>query len=219
MGKDTTIYVGNIDPRVTKEELYELFIQVGKINKIKYPKDKILQKYQGYAFIEFTSIEEIEYIIKLMHNTVSLHDRFLKIRKSVSNNTTTTTTGNTTTSDVKNQKIVPPVAKLFIKGLDRSITVKMLQTYFNRIGPFYSNPEIFSSGDDDDGDSANQYYAFIYYKDYKDADEAITKFNNQILANKQIQVEYAIKENNRSIKYGNEIDRLLNKEALKNGLL
>ncbi|CAL9731099.1 protein Hsh49p [Monosporozyma unispora] len=209
---DTTVYVGNIDPRVTKGQLYELFIQVAPVVKINYPKDKILQKYQGYAFIQFETEQDVEYVIKLLHNTVSLYERVLKIRKSTSNVQKVTTDGNNSNNNA-NDKLDPPIAKLFIKGLDESIDSKLLKSYFTKLGPFYKSPEFLEVSNN------TIRCAFIYYKNYKDADEAIKKFNNQLLANKQIQVEYALKENNRSQRYGNDVDRLLNKEALKNGLL
>lgn len=206
---ETSVYVGNIDPRVTKEQLYELFIQVAPVINIKYPKDKILQKYQGYAFIQFETEKDVEYVINVLHNTVSLYDRLLKIRKSTTNTRKNVGTSSSNITD----KLEPPIAKLFVKGLDESIDNKMLQSYFNKLGPLYRSPEIFYVHDN------SIRCAFIYYRNYKDADEAINKFNDQLLANKMITVEYAFKENNRSQRYGNDIDRLLNKEALKNGLL
>lgn len=210
---DTTVYVGNIDPRVTKSHLYELFIQVAPVVKINYPKDKILQKYQGYAFIQFETEADADYVIKSMHNTVSLHERLLKIRKSTSNVKKTTSDDNNSNGKINTNKLDPPIAKLFVKGLDDSIDAKLLKSYFIKLGPFYKNPDFFEVSNN------TVRCAFVYYKNYKDADEAINKFNNQLLANKEIQVEYAIKENNRSQRYGNDVDRLLNKEALKNGLL
>ena len=64
---ETTVYVGNIDPKVTKEQLYELFIQVSPISKLRYPKDKILQMHQGYAFIEFYTAKDVQYVIQVMN--------------------------------------------------------------------------------------------------------------------------------------------------------
>lgn len=211
---DTTVYVGNIDPKVTKNQLYELFIQVAPVVDIKYPKDKVLQKHQGYAFVKFETIEDVDYVIKLMHNTVSLYDRLLKIRNSISNVNKSTNDNNTTSN--KSNNLDPPIAKLFIKGLDDSIDINNLKSYFTKLGPFFKNPELF-----DITTNSNDivHCAFIFYKNYKDADDAINKFNNQLLANKQILVEYAFKENNRSQRYGNDVDRLLNKEALKNDIL
>lgn len=211
--QETTVYVGNIDPDVTKEQLYELFIQVSPIVNIKYPKDKVLQTYQGYAFIEFPTTQDVDYAIQVMHNTVNLYGRALKVRRINQNTSNNNNTTNSTSINNRSSVITPPIAKLFVKNLDDSIDLKALNRIFKKIGEFYKDPEFFyvSQGE--------TRCAFVFYKYYRDADNAINKLSNEIISGKRIIVDYAIKENDHKLKYGNESDRMLNKEAEKHGLL
>ena len=61
-----TVYVGNIDQRVTIEQLYELFVQLSPVTHISYPRDKLTQEYLGYAFVEFSSERDLEYVLRLL---------------------------------------------------------------------------------------------------------------------------------------------------------
>ncbi|SJM82380.1 probable protein HSH49 [Zygosaccharomyces bailii] len=202
---ETTIYVGNIDPRVTKSQIYELFVQVSPISEIRYPKDKVLQMHQGYAFVECCSPEDAQYVIKLMNNTVSLYDRVLKVRRANAQSTNISNPG-----DIS----MWPLAKVFVKNLDDTVDPMQLSNLFSKLGPLARQPEIFYL-------SHNELRcAYIYFKDYAHADTAIATLNNQLVVNKRINLDYAFKENSQTnAKYGSEVDRLLNKEARNRNLL
>lgn len=47
-----TLYVRDLDPRVTEEILYELFIQVGPVNDVFIPSPSYV-RYSGFGFVEF----------------------------------------------------------------------------------------------------------------------------------------------------------------------
>jgi RNA recognition motif-containing protein len=59
--QDNTIYVGNIDERVTEPLLWELFLQVCPVVNVHLPKDRITQQHQGFGFVEFLSSEDAYY--------------------------------------------------------------------------------------------------------------------------------------------------------------
>ena len=203
-----TVYVGNIDPRITKEQLYELFIQINPVLRIKYPKDKVLQTYQGYAFIEFYNKEDAQYVIKIMNNTVKLYDRLIKVRQA------TNSTGTSNLSSNTSKDIVLPIAKLFIKNLADSIESDQLAKIFNKFGKTIGEPKIFHLS------NGKLKCAYIYFEDFEKADLAIKSLNNQLVANNRIAVDYAFKKDGRgNAKYGDGVDRLLNKEALKHNML
>lgn len=203
-----TVYVGNIDPRITKEQLYELFIQINPVLRIKYPKDKVLQAYQGYAFIEFYNQGDAQYAIKIMNNTVRLYDRLIKVRQ-VTNSTGTTNLPSNISKDM-----ILPIAKLFIKNLADSIDSDQLVKIFNKFGKLIREPEIFYLS------NGKLKCAYVYFEDFEKADLAIKSLNNQLVANNRITVDYAFKENGKgNAKYGDDVDRLLNKEALKHNML
>ncbi|KAL0973301.1 hypothetical protein UPYG_G00201670 [Umbra pygmaea] len=49
---DRTLFVGNLDPNVTEELLFELFLQAGPLYKVKIPKDND-GKQKGFGFVCF----------------------------------------------------------------------------------------------------------------------------------------------------------------------
>lgn len=202
---DTTVYVGNIDPKVTKENIYELFVQVSPIASIRYPKDKVLQSHQGFAFVEFYTPEDCQYVVQLMNNTVQLYDRYLKVRKANAQSNTSSEAVDVT---------IQPIAKLFVRNLDPSIDENHLTKLFGKFGPLAKGPEIFylSSGE--------LRCAYVYFYNYDHSDMALSTLNSQLVVNKKITIDYAFKEGaNRNVKYGEEVDRLLNREARKHGLI
>lgn len=205
--RDTSIYVGNIDPKVTKAHLYELFVQIGPIRRIRYPKDKVLQMHQGYAFIEFYSIEDVNYVLRVMNNVVSLYDRTLRIRR-VNN-------GPASNNSIDPKKLSHlPLAKVFVKNLDESVDSEHLFKIFSKFGSLASLPEIFHLS------HGQLRCAFVYFKDYTHSDAAIKSLDSQLVVNRRINLDYAIKEHNQqNSKYGSNVDRLLNKEALRNEML
>ncbi|CCE90230.1 U2 snRNP complex subunit HSH49 TDEL_0B01010 [Torulaspora delbrueckii] len=201
---ETTVYVGNIDPKVTKENLYELFVQVSPIANIRYPKDKVLQLHQGFAFVEFYTPEDCQYVVQLLNNTVQLYDRFLKVRKA------NVQSSGSDTIDVT----IQPIAKVFVKNLDPSIDEPHLSRLFGKFGPLAKGPEIFYLSD------GQLRCAYIYFKNYDHSDLALATLNGQLVVNKKVTVDYAFKENGKgNAKYGEDVDRLLNREARKHGLL
>ncbi|KAL7632430.1 UNVERIFIED_CONTAM: hypothetical protein RMT77_017284 [Armadillidium vulgare] len=48
-----TLYVGNLDFKVTEELLYELFLQAGPIKSLTIPKDKSTKKPRSFGFVTF----------------------------------------------------------------------------------------------------------------------------------------------------------------------
>ena len=52
---DTKLYVGNLSPVTTAEDLRILFATVGRVVSVDLIKDKITQKSKGFAFVEMVS--------------------------------------------------------------------------------------------------------------------------------------------------------------------
>nr|XP_033774370.1 RNA-binding protein 7 [Geotrypetes seraphini] len=75
---DRTLFVGNLDPRVTEELLFELFHQAGPVIKVKIPKDKD-GKAKLFAFVNFKHEESAPYGMNLLTG-IRLFGRPLKIQ-------------------------------------------------------------------------------------------------------------------------------------------
>lgn len=76
---DATVYVGNLDERVTEDLLWELFLQMGPLVSVFMPPPRD-GKSQGFGFVEFRGEDDAEYAIKVM-NMVSLYDKTIKVNK------------------------------------------------------------------------------------------------------------------------------------------
>uniref|UniRef100_A0A670JXP8 RNA-binding protein 7 n=1 Tax=Podarcis muralis TaxID=64176 RepID=A0A670JXP8_PODMU len=75
---DRTLFVGNLDPKVTEELLFELFHQAGPVIKVKIPKDRD-GKPKQFAFVNFKHEESVPYGMDLL-NGIKLFGRPLKIQ-------------------------------------------------------------------------------------------------------------------------------------------
>merc|ERR1712096_564133 len=65
--QEATIYVGNLDPKIDDEIVWELMVQCGPVANVHMPKDKITNTHQGYGFVEFKNEEDSDYAIKIMN--------------------------------------------------------------------------------------------------------------------------------------------------------
>ncbi|XP_051130756.1 protein HSH49-like isoform X2 [Andrographis paniculata] len=73
-----TVYIGNVDERVSDRVLYDILIQAGQVVDLYVPRDKETDKPRGYAFAEYESEEIAEYAVKLFSGLVTLYKRTLK---------------------------------------------------------------------------------------------------------------------------------------------
>ncbi|SCU94612.1 LANO_0E07360g1_1 [Lachancea nothofagi CBS 11611] len=198
--QDFTVYVGNVAPEVSKELIYELFVQICPLKKIRYPKDRILNTYQGFAFVEFYSTDDAEYACKCLNNSVRLFGRTLKVRKANG-------TSSSGVDSASQQNALAVGAKLFVKNVDELVDAQGLAKIFAKFGPLVKAPEIFSL--------KQLRCAFVYYTTFEHSDKALAKLNNQMVMNKCITVDYALKDGSKIEKHGDEIERLLDAEAAK----
>uniref|UniRef100_A0A8B9FBS2 RNA-binding protein 7 n=1 Tax=Amazona collaria TaxID=241587 RepID=A0A8B9FBS2_9PSIT len=75
---DRALFVGNLDPRVTEELIFELFHQAGPVIKVKIPKDRDGRPKQ-FAFVNFKHEESVPYGLNLL-NGIKLYGRPIKIQ-------------------------------------------------------------------------------------------------------------------------------------------
>ena len=79
--QEATVYIGNLEEKVTDELLWELMLQCGPVVNVHMPKDKVTGKHQGYGFVEFRGEEDAEYAIKIM-NMVKMYGKPIKVNKA-----------------------------------------------------------------------------------------------------------------------------------------
>lgn len=123
--KEATVYVGNLDERVTDPLIWELMLQAGRIANVHLPKDRVTQTHQGYGFVEFQSEEDAEYAAKIM-NQVRLWGKPIRVNKA----------------SADKQKTLEVGAELFIGNLDPMVDEKVLFETFGRFGSLTSAPKV-----------------------------------------------------------------------------
>lgn len=125
--KEATVYIGNLDERVTDSLVWELMLQAGRIVNVHLPKDRVTQTHQGYGFVEFISEEDAEYAAKIM-NQVRLYGKPIRVNKA----------------SADKQKTVEVGAELFIGNIDPMVDEKTLYDTFSRFGSLISAPKVAS---------------------------------------------------------------------------
>ncbi|KAJ1801638.1 Spliceosome-associated protein 49 [Coemansia sp. RSA 2399] len=192
--QEATVYIGNLDDRVTDELVWELMVQVGPVVNVHLPKDRITQSSQGYGFCEFQSAEDCDYAVKVM-NMVKLYGKPMRINKS--------------STDRRTQDVG---AKLFIGNLDVQVDEKLLYDTFGVFGQMVQPPKIAR----DALSNSSKGFAFVGYATFEAADAAIEALNGQYLANKPVTVNYSFKKDARGERHGSAAERLLAAQAQKN---
>ena len=122
--QEATVYVGGLDPLVTEELVWELFLQAGPVANVYLPKDRVAGAHQGYGFVEFRGEEDAEYAVKVL-NMIKLFGKPVKVSKSSADRQT-----------------VEIGANLFVGGLDPDIDEKLLYDTFSAFGVVISTPRL-----------------------------------------------------------------------------
>ncbi|CAL1376654.1 unnamed protein product [Linum trigynum] len=185
--QDATAYVGNLDPQMSEELLWELFVQAGPVVNVYVPKDRVTNLHQGYGFVEFRSEEDADYAIKVL-NMIKLYGKPIRVNKAS-----------------QDKKSLDVGANLFIGNLDPDVDEKLLHDTFSAFGVIVSNPKIMR--DPETGNSRG--FGFISYDSFEASDAAIEAMTGQYLCNRQITVSYAYKKDTKGERHGTLAERVL----------
>jgi len=197
--QEATVYVGNLDEKVTDTILWDLFTQVGVVADVHIPCDRVNQNHYGYAFVELQSEADAEYAAKVMGG-VKLYGRPLKVNRA--------------SADRKNLDVG---ANLFVGSLDERVDESMLLECFRAFGNVLS-VKVAREGESNTGRSRG--FGFVSYDDFEASDAAIEGMNGQYLCNRPIVVNYAFKKDAKAgERHGGAAERLLAAQAKQSGLL
>ncbi|CAG9460371.1 unnamed protein product [Pedinophyceae sp. YPF-701] len=185
--QEATIYVGNLDEKVTEEVLWEFFTQVGPVVSLYLPKDRVTNAHQGYGFCEFKTEEDADYATKVL-NMIKLHGKPIRVNRAASDRDTT---------DVG--------ANLFVGNLDPDVDEKMLYDTFSAFGVITNTPKIMR--DPDTGNSKG--FGFVSFDSFEASDAAIDAMHGQYLMNRTLAVQYAYKKDSAGERHGTPAERLL----------
>lgn len=157
------MYIKNIDPRVSKQILYELLVQTSPILHLHYPYDTISKQHRSYCIAEYPTENDADYAYKVLH-MVRLYRRPLRFFKMHGDDE----------------------IKLYVHNLDADVDEKMLCDVFERCGRCHVRIAY-----DEDGRSKK--HAFVIFYKNEDADKAIELCKKAVLCGRKIEVEYALK--------------------------
>ncbi|KAL9625016.1 MAG: hypothetical protein Q9160_000745 [Pyrenula sp. 1 TL-2023] len=194
--KEATVYIGNLDERVTDSLVWELMLQAGRIVNVHLPKDRVTQTHQGYGFVEFISEEDAEYAARIM-NQVRLYGKPIRVNKA----------------SADKQKTVEVGAELFIGNLDPMVSEHVLYETFSRFGTLIAPPKVAR-----DESNLSKGYGFVSFSDFEASDNAVANMNGQYLMNKEISVQYAYKKDGKGERHGDQAERLLAAQARKHNV-
>ncbi|KAL4877648.1 hypothetical protein BJY04DRAFT_124068 [Aspergillus karnatakaensis] len=194
--KEATVYIGNLDERVSDSLVWELMLQAGRIVNVHLPKDRVTQSHQGYGFVEFNSEEDAEYASRIM-NGIRLYGKPIRVNKA----------------SADKQKSVEIGAELFVGNLDPMVSEQVLYDTFSRFGNLVNLPKIAR-----DDSNLSKGYGFVSFADFESSDAAITNMNGQYLMNKQVSVQYAYKKDGKGERHGDDAERMLAAQARKHNV-
>jgi splicing factor 3B subunit 4 len=194
MNKQNAVYVGNLDIQVTEDILWELFLQVSRVKSVRFPKKKIPGKI--YAFVELENMDEAKYAVNVL-NLVQLFGKSIRVAPAKQSK----------------DKIKNIGAILFIGNIATEVNEKLLYDTFSSFGEITQVPSI--PYDNENG--VRKGYAFIGFGSFAASDAAIQYMNGQLMCNKVIKVQYALRKGSKE-RHGSQAERLLAAEAEKKEL-
>lgn len=190
---ETSVYVGNLDDRCTEALLWELFIQVGPVNNVHIPRDRVTQIHQGFGFVELASPDDADYAARIL-NGIKLFGRILKVNRTQS--------GAVAQLDVG--------ANIFIGNLDSGVDEKMLVETFSVFGRVLE-----AKVGRDFETNMPKGFGFVNFDCFEASDAAIEAMSGQYLGNKPISVTYAYKKDGHGERHGTPAERLYAAELRK----
>jgi splicing factor 3B subunit 4 len=181
--QDATVWVGELDLKVSEAILWELMLQAGPVVNVHIPRDKLTKDHQGFGFVEFRTEEDADYAIRIM-NLIKLFGKAIRVNKAT------------------RTKAMDVGANLFIGNLDPDVDEKMLQDTFASFGNLLSSKIIRETNGMSKG------FGFVSFDAFEAADAAIEAMNGQFLCNKAISASYAFKPNSKE-RHGSLAERIL----------
>jgi len=158
-----TLYVGDLHPDVTEAMLFDKFASAGPILSIRVCRDMITRRSLGYAYINFQQPADAERALDTM-NFDPLRSRPLRIMWSQ--------------RDPALRK--SGVGNVYIKNLDKNIDNKSLYDTFSAFGNILSCKIM----TDETGQSRG--FGFVHFDTQEAADNAVSKVNGMLLADKKV---------------------------------
>ena len=189
--QEATLWLGGLEPQVTEDLLYELFLNCGPIASVAIPKDRVTSSQSNFAFVEFLQPSDADYALRILNN-VRLFGKPLRLNRAAADK----------------QSDEGYHAKLFVGGLAAEVDEKLLYDTFAQFGAVLS-AKVMTEVDSD----RSRGFGFLVFDSFRSADEAIDAMNGQYLCNQPLHVSYAFKQGSQGERHGSEAERELERRS------
>lgn len=68
MSNESRLFVGNLSYQTMEQDLQEYFSQAGVVSSVNLMLDKFTGKSRGFAFVEYSSLDEANKAVEMFHN-------------------------------------------------------------------------------------------------------------------------------------------------------
>jgi len=162
-GDLSTIYVGDLNPEVSENHLYEKFGQIGPVAGVHVCRDSITRRSLGYAYVNYFSQIDAQQALDRL-NYSDIRGRPCRIMWS------------------KRERPfkASPDANIFVKNLAPSIDSRSLSDTFSMFGAILSCKV--STG----ANGASRGYGFVQYESEDAAKQAIERVNGMLIGGKKV---------------------------------
>lgn len=173
--EECSLYVGDLDLKVTEAHLYDLFSQFGQVKSIRVAKDTVTKRSLGYAFVNYNTPDDAEKALNDERSKL-LDGKLLRVMKFQRDPALRR----------HNQS-----GNVFIKNLDPQITSKDLFDTFSAFG------KIGSCKIATDELGVSRGFGYVLFEDPSAADAAIERMNGMIMNDRQIHVSRHVSKKER----------------------
>jgi nucleolysin TIA-1/TIAR len=169
-----SLYIGNLDPRITEPLLFDIFSTIGPVESVKIIRDKTQTVSAGYGFVDYYDHAHAAAAIQQL-NGRSVYGTELKVNWAYSSHK----------EDTSNH------FHIFVGDLSPEINDKALYDAFAAFG---SISEARVMWDQTTGRSRG--YGFVAFRKKEDAEQAIREMNGEWLGSRAIRVNWANQKQN-----------------------
>jgi len=175
-----SLYVGNLDAKVTDVLLWEIFSTIGSVESCKVIKDKMYGESSGYGFVDFYTHEEASRALNNLNGRI-IYNKDIKVNWAFAGSNREDTTSH---------------HHIFVGDLSPDIDDDALYKAFQ---PFGTISDARVMWDQNTGRSRG--YGFVAFRDKADAERAMTGMNGEWLGSRAIRCNWA----NQKVSAGNAI--------------
>ncbi|TXG73724.1 hypothetical protein EZV62_002303 [Acer yangbiense] len=170
-----SLYVGDLDPFVTENQLVDMFIKFGQLDSTVLWQDIATQQSLCYGFVNFHRLEDAKQAMETLNYSV-VNGKSIRIMWQQPNS-----------EDRNSGK-----GNIFVKNLDSSIDNRKLNKLFSKFGYILSCKVAVEENGKSKG------YGFVQFENEESANTAIENLDGSILEGKSLYVAHFIKKYERT---------------------